>query len=249
MKNVCLIKSFNEDKTHKNHIIFICDHATNKIPRKFKNLGLKKKNLKSHIAFDIGAADLSIGLAKKLKQTCLLSNFSRLLIDPNRELNDPSLIPCSSFGIEIPGNTKINNKNRFARINKFYKPYHLSLSGEIKKIKSKFKKIFLISIHSFTKKSKKFDRGYELGLLWNDSMNLLLPIQRKLNEMHVHYGRNYPYSGFHFNFTLDKINKNEQKKLDNISIEVRNDLICSKKGIKKYINILSNIFKEFLNDK
>ena len=80
-------------------------------------------------------------------------------------------------------------------------------------------------------------------------MNLLLPIQKKLNEMNIHYGRNYPYSGFHFNYTLDNINSNEHKYLDNISIEVRNDLICSEKGITKYIDLFSKIFKEFLNDK
>ena len=249
MTNVCFIKRFNKDKRCKNHIIFICDHATNKIPKEFSNLGLKKRNLESHIAFDIGAADLSMGLAKKLKQTCLLSNFSRLLIDPNRDLKDPSLIPSSSFGIKIPGNSDIDSKNKFCRIHNFYNPYHSKLADEIKKKKTKFEKIFLISIHSFTKKCKKFDRGYEIGLLWNKNMNLLLPIRKKLNEMNIHYGRNYPYSGFHFNYTLDNINNNEHRYLDNISIEVRNDLICSEKGITKYIDLFSKIFKEFLNDK
>ena len=78
-------------------------------------------------------------------------------------------------------------------------------------------------------------------------MNLLLPIQEKLKHEGVSFGRNYPYSGFHFNFTLDRLNNSFP--FDNIAIEIRNDLICSKKGITKYVNIFSKIFRCFLNVK
>lgn len=247
MKNVFLIKSFGKEQKKENHIIFICDHATNLIPKELNSLGLESKFLKSHIAFDIGAMNLSINLASKLKQTCFLSNFSRLVIDPNRDLTDSSLIPPSSFGINIPGNININSKEKSFRINNFYKPYHSELFSLVKQKMHKFKKIFLISIHSFTQKFIGFDRGYEVGLLWNKNMNLLIPIQRNLTRRKIHFGRNYPYSGFHFNFTIDHINKFFN--LDNISIEVRNDLLCSQKGIKNYVDIFSNIFKGLLNDR
>ena len=77
-------------------------------------------------------------------------------------------------------------------------------------------------------------------------MNLLLPIQKVLIKKKIHFGRNYPYSCFHFNHTLDKLNKNFS--LDNISIEIRNDLICHEKGIKKYVKLFEDIFKVFIND-
>ena len=63
----------------------------------------------------------------------------------------------------------------------------------------------------------------------------------------IHVGNNFPYSGFHYNYTLDKINN--YKKFDNISIEIRNDLICSQKGINKYIGLFSKVFNEILNEK
>ena len=47
-------------------------------------LGLKEKHILSHIAYDIGAQDFCIKLANILNQSCFLSNFSRLIIDPNR---------------------------------------------------------------------------------------------------------------------------------------------------------------------
>ena len=118
-----------------------------------------------------------------------------------------------------------------------------------KRIKEKikrYKRIFLISIHSFTKKEQGFDRGVEIGLLWNKNMSLLLHIQKELIKNSVHIGRNFPYSGFHYNFTLDKHSKNGL--IDNIAIEIRNDLICNEKGIKKYVMLFEDIFKVFIND-
>ena len=109
-----------------------------------------------------------------------------------------------------------------------------------------YKNVFLVSIHSFTKNSKNFNRGIEVGLLWNKSMDLLLPIQRYLKDKKIHFGRNYPYSGFHYNYTIDRLCMNFD--LKNITIEIRNDLICYQKGIKNYVKLMSNIFEEFLNE-
>ena len=72
-------------------------------------------------------------------------------------------------------------------------------------------------------------------------MNLLIPIQKKLDE-NLYYGRNFPYSGFHFNYTLDRHSGNGE--IDNICIEFRNDLLCSKKELK---NILKYLVIYFLS--
>ena len=245
MEPVFFAKEFKNKKLI-NHIIFICDHASNYIPRKYKKLGISDSNLESHIAFDIGAKNLTINLAKKLKQSYFLSNFSRLLIDPNRKEMDRELITVKSFGVEIPKNLNISVQEREHRINCFYNYYHKNLGNFVKKKIHKYKKVFLVSIHSFTKNSKNFNRGIEVGLLWNKSMDLLLPIQRNLKENKIHFGRNYPYSGFHYNYTVDRLYRNFD--LKNITIEIRNDLICDQKGIKKYVKLMSNIFKEFLNE-
>ena len=62
----------------------------------------------------------------------------------------------------------------------------------------------LIAIHSFNKEINNFHRGVEIGLLYNSNLNLLLRMQKKLQEKKIHFGRNYPYSGFFYNYTLDK---------------------------------------------
>ena len=108
MEPVFFAKEF-ENKNFSNHIVFICDHASNYIPRKYRKLGISDSDLQSHIAFDIGAKNLTINLAKKLKQSYFLSNFSRLLIDPNRKEMDRELIIVRSFGVEIPKNLNISD--------------------------------------------------------------------------------------------------------------------------------------------
>ena len=81
-------------------MIFICDHASNFIPSNYKNLGLKDKHLKSHIAYDLGAKKLTLILSEKLEQTSFYANFSRLLIDPNRSELSNDLILSESAGIK-----------------------------------------------------------------------------------------------------------------------------------------------------
>ena len=245
MEPVFFAKEF-ENKNFSNHIVFICDHASNYIPRKYRKLGISNSELESHIAFDIGAKNLTINLAKKLKQSYFLSNFSRLLIDPNRNEIDRELISVSSFGVEIPKNLNISVQEREHRINFFYNYYHKNLGNFVKTKINKYKNVFLVSIHSFTKNSKNFNRGIEVGLLWNKSMDLLLPIQRNLKDNKIHFGRNYPYSGFHYNYTVDRLCRNFD--LKNITIEIRNDLICDQKGIKKYVKLFKDIFEELIND-
>ena len=247
MPSVYFSEDFSKSQKFNKSIIFICDHACNFIPVNYERLGLTINDLKTHIAYDIGAKNLTTNLARNLHQTYFVSNFSRLLIDPNRDINDRSLILKNSFGVKVLGNKNLDAEEKKNRIEYFYRPYHKNLLKLVQKKIEKSMNVILISIHSFNKVTPKSNRSIEVGLLWNKNMNLLLPIQKKLLEMKIHVGRNYPYSGFHFNYTLDKLV--ETFNLDSISIEIRNDLICSKKGIKKYVNIFEKIFKGLLNVK
>ena len=175
-----------------------------------------------------------------------MSNFSRLIIDPNRNKNSKELIVENSFGIEIPANKNISLVDKKNRIKNIYDVYHFNLEQFVRKKISQSKKLFLISIHSFTKLGNEFNRGIEIGLLWNRNINLQQKLYKRLLEYKIHTGNNYPYSGFFYNYTLDKLSNNGE--IDNLSVEIRNDLICDSKGIKKKTNLLCKIFGEILNE-
>ena len=245
MKKVFISREFDKKRNQK-HIIFLCDHASNFIPKSYNSLGLPSKVLNSHISWDIGAKDLCEKVSKALGQSYFYANFSRLLIDPNRHLFSSDLIVTNSWGQTIPGNIDISFEKKKKRIENYYKCYHQNLEKFIKKKKAQHNKIYLIAIHSFTKKTFSKNRGIKIGLLYNKNIDLLLYIQKKLQKNKIHFGRNFPYSGFFYNYTLDKHSNNGI--IDNISIEIRNDLICSLKGIKKYSNLFIKIFESLIND-
>ena len=232
---------FDYTDDDQSSFFFICDHASNFIPKKFKNLGLSPMETLKHIAWDIGSKKLTLCLARQLKSFCFLSNFSRLIIDPNRRLGEKDLITSCSGGIIIPGNSDLKKSQISERLN-FYNLYHDNLSKIIRSKVQKNTRLKLISIHTFNKVILKKNRPNQIGLLWNKNKNLLIPLQRFLQNKKINVGNNYPYSGFHYNFTLDK--HSFSKKLDNISIEIRNDLIDNKKGIDKWSKILKLAIKE-----
>ena len=81
-----------------------------------------------HIAYDIGAEGVTRGLAGRLGATALLTGYSRLLIDPNRGLDDPTLIMKLSDGAVVPGNRDIDAAERQRRIERYYLPYHAAIT-------------------------------------------------------------------------------------------------------------------------
>src|SRR5919206_4377922 len=90
-------------------LVLLCDHATNFIPPEYGRLGLAEPELQRHIAYDIGAAAPTRHLAARLRVRAVLSGFSRLLIDPNRGLDDPTLVMRLSDGTVVPGNARIDD--------------------------------------------------------------------------------------------------------------------------------------------
>ena len=125
-----MINVLNENK--ESDFLIICDHASNKIPTNFKELGLSKEILDSHIAFDIGAKEVAVCLSNILECPLVMTDFSRLLIDPNRGIDDPTLIMRISDNKIVKGNRNINNfkksKEKDERVKKYYDVYHNKIS-------------------------------------------------------------------------------------------------------------------------
>ena len=106
--------------------LVICDHATNRVPD-FVNggsLGISDDDMARHIAYDVGAAAVSILLGEHLNAPVILSNFSRLVIDPNRGEDDPTILMKLYDGTIIPANRHADHSDREDRLNACYRPYH-----------------------------------------------------------------------------------------------------------------------------
>ena len=61
----------------------------------------------------------------------LFTRYSRLLIDPNRGRDDPTLVMQLSDGRIVPGNAAVDEAEIEARIERFYAPYHQAIEAAI----------------------------------------------------------------------------------------------------------------------
>ena len=244
MEPVFFAKEFKNKKLI-NHIVFICDHASNYIPRKYKKLGISDRNLESHIAFDIGAKNLTINLAKKLKQSYFLSNFSRLLIDPNRGLDDPTLIMKLSDGIIIPGNLDVDrHNNSFAwqeRVDKFYMPYHLAIESTLENLINDGQVPIILSVHSFTPNFRGLKRPWSAAVLWDKDERLAKHLFRSLSKSEKLIGNNQPYSGRLKNDCLFR--HGTKKGFPHALIELRQDCLLRDVDCEYWVNILADALK------
>ena len=82
----------------------VVDHASNRIPPRWGDLGLKPSERIRHIAWDPGALAVSLRLSDLLDAPVVHSTVSRLVIDCNRDLDAPDIIPAISEHTTIPGN-------------------------------------------------------------------------------------------------------------------------------------------------
>src|SRR5689334_22388372 len=112
-------------------LLFVCDHAANALPAAYGTLGLEPALFSTHIAADIGAAEVTRALAAAFGAGAVLGRWSRLLVDLNRGADDPTLVMKLSDGSLIPGNARINDAEIQNRIENFHAPYHARIAAEI----------------------------------------------------------------------------------------------------------------------
>ncbi|MDA9904444.1 N-formylglutamate amidohydrolase [Hyphomicrobiales bacterium] len=245
-----MINTLNEN--NESNFILICDHASNHIPIEYNALGLSKEILNTHIAYDIGVKEVALNISKFLNCPLVMTNFSRLLIDANRGVDDPTLIMKISDGSVIEGNKNISFQNksdeRKKRIKNFYKIYHKKISDIINT--SINKKIFpaIVSIHSFTPLWKGKKRSIDLGILWDSDDRLPNIFFNYLNKNYknMDIGNNIPYSGRMKNDTL--YTHGTSQGLANILIEIRQDLILDSKGQLNFSKIITKPLMDNINN-
>ena len=227
--------------------LVICDHASNAIPAELDGLGLPAAQLTRHIAYDIGAAWLSRRLANRLGCPAILSNFSRLLIDPNRGLDDPTLVMRLSDGAIVPGNAMLDESGIAERIARYYEPYDSAIAEAVSLAISAGFPPALISIHSFTPFWKGQPRPWHVGLLWEGDDRLTAPLFAALRaEDGLVVGDNEPYAGYLEGDTIDRHARRHG--LPNLLIEVRQDLIASQADAEAWGDRLARMLLPILAD-
>jgi predicted N-formylglutamate amidohydrolase len=226
-------------------VLILCDHAENSIPEDYGTLGLRPEDLHRHIAFDLGAAGVAAGLAGSLGAPAVLSRFSRLLIDPNRGLDDPTLLMQLSDGLIVPGNVGLSTAELEARIERFHRPYDQAVGRAVDAAIAAGKPPVIVSIHSFTQAWKGVKRPWSVSVLWDKDPRFPLPLLEALRCIpDVEVGDNVPYSGQLKGDTLYR--HATMRGLAHALIEVRQDLIFSEEGQAEWAGHLARAVRQAL---
>jgi predicted N-formylglutamate amidohydrolase len=162
------LRIIGADRIGLSPFLLVCDHASNALPEAYGTLGLPASEFERHIAWDPGAALLVEALAGRLNAPAVLSCFSRLLIDPNRGTDDPTLVMRLSDGTVIPGNRDVTDVEIAARIAAFHDPYHRAIDDAIERALASGIAPALLSIHTFTPVWRGEPRPWHAGILWDD---------------------------------------------------------------------------------
>jgi predicted N-formylglutamate amidohydrolase len=211
---------FGEDRPSR--WLVTCDHATNRVPPDMGgSLGIAPEDMARHIAYDVGAAGVALELAERLNAPCVLSDFSRLVIDPNRGEDDPTLVMRLYDGTIIPVNRRVGAAEVDRRLNAYYRPYHTALAT----LAARRPDTVILSMHSFTPQLRGRDpRPWHVGVLYGADRRLTDPLLARLHaEPDLVVGANEPYGG---HLDGDAIDRHAIKpgRL-NALVEIRNDLI------------------------
>ncbi len=223
-------------------ILLVCDHASCRFPEKLGDMGLDPFARRCHLAIDIGAGSLTEYLADSLGVTAVLAQYSRLIVDCNRDLMDPSAFLAFGDGIVVPGNCNLRQSDKDERAEAIYWPYHGAIDEQVTRLQRVGPPPAFISVHSFTPVLNGVARPWEIGILWDKDESLREVFLEDFRDAGFVVGDNEPYSGkAPADYTVDR--HGEDAGLPCVGIEIRQDLINDSAGVAKIGNIMRRMIE------
>ena len=227
-------------------VLLTCDHASPRVPYSLTGLGMAAGDLNSHVGWDPGAAAVTLQLSDRFDAPAVLSAYSRLVVDCNREPGSEEAIPEASHGVRVPGNAGLTPGDARVRHEALFRPYHAAISAALDRIRGRGVEPVLVAVHTFTPRLNGFDRPWHVGILWDEDGRLAKPLiaaLRCLPGMRV--GDNEPYSG------RDSINFSQRfhatsRGIPSALVEIRSDLVRSKAGLSRHSGLLGDALERAL---
>jgi predicted N-formylglutamate amidohydrolase len=228
-------------------VLLTCDHASNAVPRALDGLGVAPGELQQHIGWDIGAAAVTRVLAPMLDAPAVLSGYSRLVIDCNRDPGDVSSIPGTSDGVAVPGNRGLSTKARAQRRAACFDPYHAAIAARLEALLAARIVPALLSVHSFTPVMNGFARPWHVGVLWDRDGRIPLPLLAALRtDARIVVGDNEPYSAREpAGYTVR--HHAAARGLPHVAVELRQDLIATDAGAAVWAERLAAALRPILD--
>lgn len=216
-----------EGMDRRSRFLITCDHASNRFPERLGDLGVSASERRRHIAWDIGALGVARRLASALDAPLIYQQYSRLVIDANRDPTRADAIPLRSEATDIPGNKGLTPQARELRRLEIFEPYHAAIRAELDARARRGEQTLYVSVHSFTPVYLGEARRWHAGILWRTDRpfaQLLLDGLRR--EPGLEIGDNQPYS-LQSDVDYSVPEHADTRGLSNVLIEIRQDEITT----------------------
>lgn len=230
----------------RNKLVLLCEHASNHIPKTLDRLGLDDKALAEHIAYDIGAGDVTRKIAEMMGISAVLATASRLALDCNRIPADDTRFPAHVDGWDIPGNVALTAQDKHDRHQLFYEPFHSAVARMIDQHLAAGFRPIVVSIHSFSPTYAGETRPWQMGFMWNNDTRLAQALIGLLErETDLVIGANKPWSGKDL-FHTQQLH-GEDRRLLHTGIEIRNDMIRTEPQVLEMAALLADLLDECIH--
>jgi len=234
---------FEWGRSARSNFVITVDHGGARIPRSLADLGVPAAQLQRHIAWDIGALAVARHTAAILDAVLVAQNYSRLVIDCNRDPRVPSSIPTVSEDTPIPGNAALSEAQVAARRSEIFDPYHRYITALLDERKAAGRPTILVAQHSMTDVFKGVRRPMHAAVLYNRDRRfagLVLDELRREPELVV--ADNEPY------FVTDSTDytiprHGEARGLPHVEIEIRQDLVSDADGQRAWGERIARVLR------
>ncbi len=233
-----------EERRHGRSIfVLVVDHAGARIPRGLANLGLPAAELQRHIAWDIGALGLARGMSAALDAPLIAQNYSRLVIDCNRDPRVPTSIPQISEWVAVPGNRQCSAGQIAARRTEIFEPYHGRIRALLDERQASGRPTILVAQHTMTEVFKNVRREMQGAVLYNRDRRFAgIVLETLRREPGIDFADNQPY------FVSDETDytiptHGEQRGLPHVEIEIRQDLVREEAGQAEWARRLAGALR------
>lgn len=224
--------------------LLTAEHAGKAFPKRLGTLGLTDRDLRRHIAWDIGIAGVTRRLSEKLDAAAVLQTYSRLVVDCNRWPTAKDFVTTFSEDTEVPGNVDLAPEEVEARAREIFHPYHHTIRDLLDARIADSRPTVLVAMHSCTPVYLGVARPWHVGVLYDKDATfarILLGLLHGEGKLIV--GDNEPYF-----LTSDKDYAvpvhGEQRGIPHVEIEIRQDLIESESGQTEWAERMAEIFSE-----
>ena len=233
-----------ERRQGRSNFVIVVDHASRRIPRRLGNLGLPASELQRHIAWDIGSLAVARQVAAALDAPLVAQNYSRLVIDCNRDPDVASSIPQTSESVAIPGNIGLTREEIAARRSEIFEPYHGHVAALLDERRAAGRLTILVAQHTMTDIYHGVRREMHAAVLYNrDRRFAALVLEALRRESDLSIADNEPYFvSDATDYTIPR--HGETRGLPHVEIEIRQDLVSDEAGQLEWARRITRSLQE-----